>query len=276
MSLFSALSSWLGGARAQTRRFANIVEFREFAIAVLAQQPGVDSAVADSGDPAKFTVMMDGLPLNGDLTNIFGYINAYPNEDADKLIERFIRSIIQGKTGIVDDSQIVAVIRTREYVDFLKERNLDDLCEPLAPGLMIVYMMDLPDAMKSIASKDMPGKDLLSVRKIALGNVLQWLPKVVTDDQLQPRILYQVQDNTMLSPSLILLDEFWKSIEPRFPGDVLIALPRRDQLFIFADGSPQVTAMARHLIDVTIDENFNLLSSNLYARRGGKIVLVTD
>jgi hypothetical protein len=76
----------------------------------------------------------------------------------------------------------------------------------------------------------------------------------------------------MLSTSLILLDEFWKSIQTRFPGDVLIALPRRDQLFIF-DDDPQVEAAARRLIDVTTHDNFNLLSSKLYARRNSKIVL---
>jgi hypothetical protein len=33
---------------------------------------------------------------------------------------------------------------------------------------------------------------------------------------------------------------------------------------------------ARQLIDATIQENFNLLSPMLYARRGGKIVVVRD
>jgi hypothetical protein len=80
----------------------------------------------------------------------------------------------------------------------------------------------------------------------------------------------------MLSTSLILLEEFWKSIEHRFPGDALIALPRRDQLFIFDEGNSAAKAVARRLIDVTIRENFNLLSHKLYARRSGKIELVTD
>jgi hypothetical protein len=31
----------------------------------------------------------------GDLTNLFGYITAYPDQDADKLIERFVRSMIR-------------------------------------------------------------------------------------------------------------------------------------------------------------------------------------
>jgi len=78
----------------------------------------------------------------------------------------------------------------------------------------------------------------------------------------------------MLSTSLILLEDFWKSVARRFPGDVLIALPRKDQLFVF-DDNPNARAGARRLIDETISEGFNLLSSGLYARRGGKIEAVS-
>ena len=80
----------------------------------------------------------------------------------------------------------------------------------------------------------------------------------------------------MLSTSLILLDEFWRSIEAKFPGDVLIALPRKDQLFIFDAGDPTAKERARALINVTTQENFNLLSLKLYARRSGKIKLVQE
>jgi uncharacterized protein YtpQ (UPF0354 family) len=272
MALFSVLSSWLGRAKAVKRHFSDMAEFREFIIAAFIRQPGVDSATADPSDPAKLKITINGLSVTGDLTNIFGYIMAYPDEDTDKAIERFIHSITQDKAGAISDSQIVAVIRSREYIDYFKEQGLDFLSEQLGADLMITYMADRSDSMSPIAQKDVPDKDLQSIRKIALDNVRKWLPKVVSDNQLQRGILYYVRDNTMLSTSLILLDEFWKSIQTRFPGDVLIALPRRDQLFIF-DDDPQVEAAARRLIDVTTHDNFNLLSSKLYARRNSKIVL---
>jgi len=276
VALFSAFLTRLGRAKAKGRRFADIAEFREFVIAALVKQPGVDSAVADPGDPAKLKITIDGETVTGDLTNIFGSINAYPDEDADKTIERFLRSVTQAKASAVSDNQIVAVIRTQEYVDYFKSGGLDILSESLGADLMITYMADRPDSMSPITPKDVPGKDLQSLRKVALDNVRTWLPKIVTDDRLRQGILYFVQDNTMLSPSLLLLDEFWKSIEKRFPGDVLIAIPRKDQLFIFDDGNPAVKAAVRGLIAGTIRENFKLLSPQLYARREGKIVLVTD
>jgi hypothetical protein len=56
---------------------------------------------------------------------------------------------------------------------------------------------------------------------------------------------------------------------------VLIALPRKDQLFLF-DDKPEFHAGVRRLIDVTFQDNFNLLSPQLYARRNGKIEAVLD
>jgi uncharacterized protein YtpQ (UPF0354 family) len=258
------------------RRFVDIAEFREFVIAALKKQPGIDSAVMDSSDPAKIKIIMGEQSSTCDVTNIFGHLGAYPDEDADKAIERFIRSFTAPQKGIVSDDGIVAVIRNREYIDHVKRMGIDILCEPLGADLTIAYMADRPDSMSPIAPKDVPGKDLQSVREAALTNMRKWLARLVADGQLQLGVLYYVEDNTMLSTGLILLDEFWKSIETRFPGDVLIALPRRDQLFIFDDGNSAAKALARRLIDVTTRDNFNLLSEKLYARRNGEIVLVAD
>jgi len=71
MALFSALSGWLGHAKAMKRHFSDIVEFREFIIAAFIRQPGVDSATADPSDPAKLKITINGLSVAGDLTNIF-------------------------------------------------------------------------------------------------------------------------------------------------------------------------------------------------------------
>jgi uncharacterized protein YtpQ (UPF0354 family) len=110
------------------------------------------------------------------------------------------------------------------------------------------------------------------LREVALSNIRKWLGHIKSDDQLRVATLYFVEGNTMLSPTLILLDEFWNAISSRYPGDVLIALPRRDQLFIFNDNA-QGHVAARRLIDITFRDGFSLLSDKLFARRGGRIVV---
>lgn len=212
MTLLSVLSSWLTSASAKKRRFADVAEFREFVIAACKREPGIDSAVIDSSDPAKFKITMGERSLTCDVTNIFGHLGAYPDEDADKAIARFIRSFTDAKTAIVSDDDIVAVIRNRDYIDHVRGMGLDILCEPFGADLMIAYMADRPDSMSPIAPQNMPGKNLQSVREAAHTNIRKWLPKLVADSQLQLGVLYFVEDNTMLSTGLLLLDEFWKSI----------------------------------------------------------------
>ena len=148
------------------------------------------------------------------------------------------------------------VIRNRDYLASLKYGGVGYLHEPLGADLVVVYMADTPGSMSPIKLTDVPGKDLATIRRIALANMRKWLPKLVSDHQMGDGVLYYVDENTLLSPSLILLPEFWKSIAARFPADVLIALPRKDQLFIFDDGDAKARAGMRRLIAVTIEEGF--------------------
>ncbi|MER9032858.1 hypothetical protein, partial [Mesorhizobium sp. M0674] len=95
MALFSIIAGFLGRAKAQKRRFSNMAEFRELVIAEFKRQPGVDSAVADPSDPAKIGAKLDGAEVTADVTNVFGHLNSYPDEDADAAIRRLVRGIAE-------------------------------------------------------------------------------------------------------------------------------------------------------------------------------------
>jgi len=135
-----ALFSWLPGGRApaktEKRTFANIAELREYCMDALKRQPGVDSVVADPGDRAQFTVMISGEPVTGNVTNVFAYIKANPDEDAEYIAGRFIRSIAVDSKAVVRESNIVAVIRTRDYVASSLAANPGILHEPLGADLL--------------------------------------------------------------------------------------------------------------------------------------------
>ncbi|MER8921590.1 DUF1444 family protein [Mesorhizobium sp. M0802] len=271
MALFSTIAGFLGRAKAQKRRFSNMAEFRELVIAEFKRQPGVDSAVADPSDPAKIGAKLDGAEVTADVTNVFGHLNSYPDEDADAAIRRLVRGLAEIRPRASEES-LIAVIRTQQYVEHLKSMGLDLLCEPLVGEIAVVYMADLPDSVSPVAPTDFPGRALSDLRDVALGNVKKWLPKIVSDGQIGTFYLYYVDGNTMLSTSLVLLDEFWLSIKAQFPGDVLFALPRRDQLFIFDASNPQAQSAARQMIDVTFEDGFNLLSDKIFERRNGKLL----
>lgn len=273
MAIFSAFAGWLTPAKAQSRPWRDVGEFREIVMAAVRSQPGVDVVSPSQDDSAKFTIASGAMSGVVDVTNLFGHLSAYPSENSQMAIDRFVRSLAAFGSKTRMDSNLVAVIRTRDYVNDLNGRGLDVVHEALAADLVVVYMFDLPDAMSPATREELAGRDLPAIRTTALDNVKKWLPKVVSDGQLGAGVLYYVEDNTMLSTALILLEDFWKSVATRHPGNVLIALPRRDQLFVFDERDPSARTLARNLITLTFEDNFNLLSPNLYARRDGKITL---
>lgn len=271
--VIGSIIAWFASTRATARSFGDIGELREAVMAAARAAPGVTKVVADPDNAAQFTATIGQDTVTSDVTNLFGYLSANPDENADEAIARFVRSMSEGLSKAISDDIIVPVVRTRDYVEDAARREQELLHEPIGADLVIVYMADRPDSVVPIGIKDLPGRALEDVRKTALANLRKSLPKMVEDDSLGFGMLYYVDDNPMLSPSLLLLDEFWQSIAARFPGDLLIALPRKDQLFLF-DDDPEHATGARRLIEITIEEDFNLLTPQLYARRGGRIVPV--
>jgi len=276
MALFLFLSGQLIAAHGERQRLGELGAFRERVMEAFRKAPGVKTVVPDAGDPAKLTVnMSDSLSLVTDVSNIYRYLNAYPKEDVDAAIQRLVRASVGGGKEEISEGNIVVVLGTREYTDFVSRAMRDEaVVEPLVADLMVLYMADLPDSMQPCTRKEAEKLDGVDLHQMAQRNVRQFLPKVQLTELGTMGALFAVKGNEMLSPSLILFDEFWDSIKDRFPGDVLIAVPRNDQLFIFDAENPGSEKAARALIRVTMKEGFNLLSDKLLARRGGRIVEV--
>ncbi|WP_420136695.1 DUF1444 family protein [Sphingomonas sp.] len=272
--MFSFGLAWLFGRKAEARSFSDVAALRDHVVRLLRTQKDF-KVTSDRNDPAKFQLAIGDWSVVGDVTNLFNYMRGNPQEDPDFLVSRFLNSFAEAQLEGVDDPHIVAVIRAQPYIDAALKAGGELLHEPLGADLQILYMADRQDSMAPLSPKDVPGKDLASLRAIAMNNERRWLSQLVSDESLKFGILYYIKDNTMLSPSLLLLDDFWAMAAKRFPGDVIIALPRKDQLFLF-DDEEEARRRARQLIEATFAEDFNLLSPYLYARRNGKITIVPD
>jgi uncharacterized protein YtpQ (UPF0354 family) len=273
---FLSIIAWFKrAAAADKRRFIDIKDLREAVIEIIGRKPGVSSAAPDASDPAKIIIRADERTFTADLRNLLNRIRAYPDEDPVKLIQEFTASIDDLPNKSAGEENLIAVLRDKAYVDRISKMEGGALIEPFVGELTIVYMADMPGSMSVVTQKEFSEKNLAELRRIALSNVRKWLGHLISDDQLKVATLYFVEGNTMLSPTLILLDEFWTSIKDRYSGDVLIAVPRRDQLFIL-DDNVDGRALARRLIDITFREDFNLLSKRIFARRNGEIVVVDE
>jgi uncharacterized protein YtpQ (UPF0354 family) len=267
-SLFSLVAQLTRSVAAE-RQFADMNDLRTAVVEIVSRKPGVTGVVADASDPARVNIHAFGKTYSMDLTNLSNRIRAYKDEDPQQLIAQFIDSFAELNETFASEENLIVVLRDKAYADQVSKSGA--LTEPFVGELMIVYMADMPGSISPVGRKEFPHRELADLRRIALGNARKWLDRIKSDGQLQVATLYFVEGNTMLSPTLILLDEFWTSIRSRYAGDVLIAVPRRDQLFIFNDDDHS-RVVARRLIDLTYRDNFSLLSNRILARRSGKIV----
>ncbi|MBN9275470.1 MAG: hypothetical protein J0J15_35570, partial [Mesorhizobium sp.] len=76
--------------------------------------------------------------------------------------------------------------------------------------------------------------------------------------------------------ALLLTDKFWALIEPQFPGGVVIAIPRRDAIFVFDKRLPKALRIARALIAKVFQDEPDLLSEYIFERRDGTLQVVAE
>jgi uncharacterized protein YtpQ (UPF0354 family) len=274
MAKLTWLTSLWKTARADTLKFSDVEQLRAYVVEAVQQHFDiVHNVTLDANDPAKFSADINGEQISGDVTNLFGYIVSYRDEDPKLLVDRFVRSLALKRD--VTTSNLVFVIRTQDYVDTIVQKFDNAVSEPLIDELNVVYMFDSADAMSPIKTDEMMGKTLPELREIAQVNIRKWLPKIKVDSSIAPILLYYVEDNTLLTSSLIIMDDFWNSVEASVSPDVYLALPRRDQLFIMDAKFPDGLPVLRKLIQLTEQDGFNLLSNKLFRRRNGKLELAS-
>jgi uncharacterized protein YtpQ (UPF0354 family) len=275
MAKFAWLTSMFKPALADDPAFKDILQFRTFVFERLrSYYADFKDLKIDTDDAAKFSAKINGSEISGDLTNLFGYIQAYKDEDSIALTDRYIRSLAYDHSGTEED--IVAVVRTQEYVDYVNQQLQGVVSEPLVGELNVVYVYDGADSVAMIRPDQMKRMALPDFRKIGLSNLRKWLPKTRNDESIGPIALYYVEDNTLLTSGLILLDEFWAKVQTSKSSDVFFAVPRRDQLFVLDSQNADALPTLRKLIELTFQDGFNLLSNQVYRHREGKFEVVTN
>lgn len=272
------LALWLSPLSAAQK--IDIESFRDKVIAAAKAEGAASSFTLDENDPYHITITHDGSSADIYLENIFNYFLAYPEEEGlDGTIETvtfLIHSFEKNKIEhTVSHENIVIVLRDDTYVEQLKNYSKDAadqmFIRPFAGNLNEFLMVDSPEALAALNRADVVDISDDEVRKIAMDNIRPFLSKLVIDDSLPNIRLYYVDGNTFLTPSMILLDEFWDALSADYPNGILFALPRKDQLFTVDAGLPNARQMLSTMVTITFEENVNLLSTQIFTYKEGKI-----
>lgn len=254
----------------------SISEFRDQVLAKMQQQAPDISVVKNAEDVAMLDVSTsDGTEGQCTLTNFYENFILF-----DGAQEEAIQQVVDGilvavrPEPDVTPSNLLPLIRTAAYLGETPDEMRKSISQPFCGELYEVCMVDLPTALRGLQKSDLEQLQIDAPLATARENMRKFLPAMFKTDDLGFADLYSIEDQGHLAPSLILFDEFWERVEKDYPNGCIIALPRRDQLFLIDLSDPNAVENAQHLVRVTFADNFNLLTSELYVRKAGVISIL--
>ncbi|PWK75695.1 hypothetical protein [Aminobacter sp. AP02] len=259
---------YYGAVSAGEKYFSRIDLFRKHVMERLLARQDVSEVKPDDKDPAILRMTYKDKTWTLDLTNTFQRLDAYPGENVETTIERLLAQLAPDAKRTLSEDNLVVVLRSRAYVDLLAQKGANMRHEPLAGDLHMVLMADLPEAMSPLHDDEMNHKDVTEAKR----NVSKWLTNVITFNQIPGVEGYSVKGNEFLTPSLVLLDDFWSSVDRAMAHEPLIVVASYDQLYLRDSSNPQADDIALKLIEFTYQDGFNLLSDKVYQCRNGQIV----
>jgi uncharacterized protein YtpQ (UPF0354 family) len=165
-------------------------------------------------------------------------------QDCDALAREWVGQVVRTiddsdrKAGALSPASIRPAIRTSEYVDGMRAQGGKLITESFVAGLSIVYMLDLPDAARSLQADELAvlKMDRGQLRERALANVEAEIGKPAKHIEALPENgIGYLTTQSYYNSSLVLLHAEWKSVSERFGGQLLVAVPAPDVL-LYADG----------------------------------------
>lgn len=164
------------------------------------------------------------------------------------------REWLNGVLATVDTAEpgpererVRAAVRSEATVEGMTRQGTAPITEPLIPGLVVVYMVDLPSAARLMQAKDLEALriDVAQLRALASANLVR---EVGSPEQLVKtpvRGIGQIEVPSYYNSSLVLQHAAWKSTSEALGGQLLVAIPVPD-LLLYADGrDPEALARLR-------------------------------
>jgi uncharacterized protein YtpQ (UPF0354 family) len=273
-TVLSALMLFIGAAR------ADLLSPRAFTDAV--------AAAASAAMPsAKVTVIgdlkLEIRPLNGggsvtpDLSNAYGLYLEAPARLKDVIhtyVSSFSPSELNANAHVVDRSHIVPVIKNQKWFDdtegALRKEGMELQHAPslVAGELVVVYAVDNAKTMRFLTTRDDIG-DPAKLDDLAVGNLKRLLPKIEMEGADEG--LWLISAGGDYESSLLLFDGLWSGGQIKVDGEIVVAVPAKDALFV--TGSHNHSAIARmHAVAGEVAQGPYGLTSDLFVYRDGKFV----
>lgn len=265
--------TWLLGLGSPSKAgsFASEFELRQAVIKAIRANPAISEIKPVQGSDTSIQSRIGGNNVVTDVGNLFDFLKAYPEEDAEKSIDQLIQSSIELNNYEVRAERLVPLVRTSGYIS---QTGLDIAQESIVGDLVLTYAFEHANGYAYAQRDELTSLKLDSLRGTALDNLAAMLPRLSTDDGGGPVVLYTIDENFTLAPALILLDAFWEHVAERFPTGAIFINPSRDQIFLIDKRDPAAMDYAKRLIDATFQDDFALQSRGIFERVGSRLILI--
>lgn len=251
-------------------------DFRQHVFDKLQEQAPDLKLTKDETDVAIINVEAeDGMSGQCNLSNFYKDLTLFDGS-LDEAVQRVIDGVLAGvrPAKVVQPSDLLPLIRTPAYLGNASNETTQKISRPFHGELLEICMADLPTSLRGLLDDDVEQLQLDAPLSVARENMRKLLPGIYRDNSLEFAALYSIKDHGFLSPSLVLFEEFWAIADKDYPNGCIIALPRRDQLFLIDLSDNNAVQNAQHLINVTYQDNFNLLTPQLFVRKAGAISML--
>jgi ankyrin repeat protein/uncharacterized protein YtpQ (UPF0354 family) len=206
-------------------------------------------------------------------------LNQCPEND---LIAHHALSILEGKNidynAPIDRSSIVPLLKTTSWLKRTSKKPTsaaDDpeqyAHKPFIKDLIIMYAVDGPGTIRYLSNKDVVGLNLSvdELHRIAVTNLVRLLPPLSIQED---NGIYTVTCDSNYEASLVLIDEVWDKAHFAVRGEIVVAVPARDRLFVTGSDSAEHIRRLSLLAQEQAAESRYAVSSKLLIRREGKVV----
>lgn len=270
-------SSLLGGSGAKADNLGSEADLRARVMEVLRTRPEFSEIKADEETPSSIHLKIGDTDIIADVGNLYDYLKAYPEEDQTHWINQFAEQALGSVQDNVKAEALMPLVRAMDYIRAMQDNGLENIqYEPLAGDLVLAFGFDSPRGVSLATKEDIASIEVEDFRSIAFANLEQLMNAKLYDDQWAEMVSFGLEDNTILSPGLLVLDAFWEKVNSRFPEGALVINPRRDQIMLIDKRNPDAVNIAHRMINATFKDDYALQSRGIYERVDGKLRLVNQ
>ena len=168
------------------------------------------------------------------------------------LVQEVLRVATRPESPKATPERLFAVIRPTGYFDGAPPEVLrESLVEPLAGGLVVVYVMDEGGAVRGAQASDL--KDLSLTRAdipaVARRNLSAELPVPPNQADCRPHAVGVWRTGSYFESSRLLLTDYWQGLADRTKHTIIAAVPAADSLVVVCDPTAEELVKLRKTVE---------------------------